>query len=126
MFDTVFAPGDLSASTTGGEHPEVATSPLDPGQDLNRSWIVSGSFAFDSFDATLGFVSSDVDAGANTNAFVVAEYAGGAWILPTVGVRTAASTQATGATAFGAFAVGELAADLAVVQSALPPSVFVG
>jgi hypothetical protein len=47
-----------------------------------------------------------VDAAATPANFLVRRYSSG-WTSPAVGVRTATSTQATGLTAFGDFAVGE-------------------
>ena len=99
---------DLAASTQAGDHASLASSDLDPAKSVNRTWTLTptGSPAFTSADATFGFAASDVDAGANTSNFLVRRYNGG-WTSPAVGTRTATSTQATGLTALGAFAVGE-------------------
>jgi uncharacterized repeat protein (TIGR01451 family) len=126
IFTNVFALGELAASTSGGEHPAIGTSPIDPSQDVNRSWTLSGSFAFDSFDATLTFGASDIDPGADAASFTVAEYDGATWANLAVGSRTPTSVQAVGVDAFGSFAVGEAAADLSVTQSALPSVVRAG
>jgi hypothetical protein len=48
-----------------------------------------------------------VDSGADTAAFVVRRYTGGAWYPTTTGTRTSTSTAATGLGASGDFAVGE-------------------
>ena len=122
----ILASGELSASTMGVEHPDIATSTIDPAQDVNRWWTLSGTATFDSFDATLTFAAADTDAGAAPASFIVAEHDGSAWRYPAVGSRTSSSIQALGVTALGSFAVGEAAAGLSVAQSADRPSVVVG
>ena len=99
---------DLTASTLAGDHASLASSDLDPAKSVNRTWTLApvGTPSFTSADATFGFAASDVDAGANTANFLVRRYSSG-WTSPAVGARTGTSTQATGLTAFGDFAVGE-------------------
>jgi hypothetical protein len=63
--------------------------------------------AFTSYGATFNFVPGDVQGSGDANKFVVAKNTGGTWSKPTVGTRTATSTQATGLTAFSDFALGE-------------------
>lgn len=101
--------GNLIVSTTNGEHPNVLTSTLDPNKSVNRyySIINSGVTGFTAAAATFTFDASDVDGGSNTANFVVGRNAAGSWTLPTVGVRTATSTQVTGLTAFGDFQIAE-------------------
>jgi hypothetical protein len=118
VFANILAPGELAASTTGGEHPDIASSTMDPTQDVNRSWALAGSFAFDSFDMTLTFAASDLDPGADPASFMASEHSGAAWTPLATGSRTPTSIQALGVTTFGSFAVGEAAADVAVAQSA--------
>jgi fibronectin-binding autotransporter adhesin len=101
--------GNLIVSTTNGEHPNVLTSTLDPNKSVNRyySIINTGVTGFTAAAATFTFATSDVDGGSNTSNFVIGRNASGSWTLPTVGVRTATSTQATGLTAFGDFQIAE-------------------
>jgi LPXTG-site transpeptidase (sortase) family protein len=105
----VAASGGIIASTTAAEHPNIATSGIDAARDVNRYWTLSpaGAISLNSYDAIFNFVAGDVDGGANTNNFVVKRYSG-SWSTPTTGVKTATSTQATGITALGSFADGEL------------------
>ena len=110
-FTGVTTGGDLTVSSTAGNQPQLASSTLDPTRMAHRYWTLSGpGLAFTSYAGTFTFVPGDVDGGANTGAFVVEQYAGGAWSPLVAGTRTATSTQATGITAFGDFATGELAA----------------
>ncbi len=114
-FGVVTTAGELTANTTPGEHPMIATSGLAPTRDVNRFWTLTNSgIAFDTYSATFSFVATDVDAGANTAAFVVAKFDPGGWTLPAVGTRTPVTTQATGMTSFSDFALGEGTADLGV------------
>ncbi|MFN5372642.1 MAG: PKD domain-containing protein, partial [Bacteroidia bacterium] len=101
--------GNLLVSTTNGEHPNVLTSTLDPNKSVNRyySIINTGVTGFTAAAATFTFAASDVDGGSNTANFVIGRNASGSWSFPTVGVRTATSTQATGLTAFGDFQIAE-------------------
>ena len=103
--------GTLTAFTVGTEDPNIASSTIEPTIDVNRYWslVNSGVAGFTNYSVTFNFVAGDVDAGANTAEFIVGKYNSG-WIYPTVGTRTATSTQATGITlanAFGTFAIGK-------------------
>ena len=110
VFASVSVAGDLTASTTAGDHPNIATSDVNPAKSVNRYWTMSqdASLAFTNYDATFNFVGGDLDAGANTSSFVARRYSGGSWSSLTMGTRTATSTQITGATAFGDFQVGNV------------------
>jgi hypothetical protein len=99
---------DLTGSTSTPDHPSLATSGLNPAKSLNRWWTLtpSGSPVFTAFDATFSFDPADLDPGANTANLSVARYSG-AWSSPATGTRTGTSTQATGVTGFGDFALAE-------------------
>lgn len=79
--------------------------------------MTNTGIAFDTYAATFTFPAADIDAGADPAVFIVAKRDGLAWTRPTVGTRTALSTQATGMTDFSEFAVGEPSADLGVTVS---------
>ena len=100
---------DLTGKTAGADHADIANSGINAGATANRTWTLTpvGSPAFTNYDATFNFTASDLDAGANTNNFVVRRF-DGTWHPTTTGARTATSTQATGITSFSDFQVGEL------------------
>ena len=109
-FGTVTVAGDLTVSATGSDHPQIGSSTLDASLSVNRYWTLSGpSVGFDQYDATFTFVASDKDPGVNTNRLVVESYASSTWSSLATGARSATSTQALSVTAFGDFAIGELA-----------------
>ena len=118
VFGTVTTAGELTASTTAGDHPLIATSGIAPARSVNRFWTMTNAgVAFDTYDATFTFTAADVDVGANTSLFIVAKLDGATWTLPAVGTRTALSTQALAMTSFSDFQLGEPTADLGVAVS---------
>ncbi len=117
-FGTVTTAGDVRARTTPLDHPDVTNSGISAAESVNRYWTVTNDgAAFDAYDATFTFVPTDVDAGADTTAFVVAKRDGATWSLPAVGLQSATSTQALGMTSFSEFVLGEPTADLGVSVS---------
>ena len=126
-FGTVSGPGLIRARTTPGDHPDVANSGIAPAASVNRYWTVENDLVvFDIVDAVFTFVPADVDPGADPTTFIVAKLDGATWTLPSVGTRTATSTQALGMTSFGEFVVGEPTADLTVSVSDGIASVVAG
>jgi len=107
-FASVSVAGDLTASTTAGDHPNINSSAFNAAKTTNRYWTLTNSgITFTNYSATLNFVAGDLDSGANTSNFIVGRFASSTWTYPTVGSKTSTSTQATGVTAFGDFQVGE-------------------
>jgi hypothetical protein len=100
--------GTVTAAAFSGDHPNIASSLLDPNKSVNRYYSISsvGVVGFTSANLSFVFNAADVDAGANTGNFSVGRY-NGSWSLPTVGSRTATATQILGLTTFGDFQVGE-------------------
>ena len=117
-FGTVSVSGQLTGSTTPGEHPSIASSPIDPAQDVNRWWsLTNAGVAFDTLAITFTWVPADVDAGANTSQFIVGKW-DGSWVAPIAGANTATTITALGLTSLSEFAVGEAAADLSISKGA--------
>jgi len=107
-FGNVTSAGDLTISSTGSDHPDIANSGVNPSKSVNRYWTLTNSgVVFTNYNVNFNFVSSDIDIGANPNTFIVSRYSGGTWSQPTVGTRTPTSTEATGLTDFGDFQIGE-------------------
>jgi uncharacterized repeat protein (TIGR01451 family) len=107
-FASVTTAGDLTASTTAGDHANISSSTINPSKSVNRYWtLTNAGIVFTDYTATFNFVSGDIDSGANTNTFVVGKHSAGTWSYPTVGTKTSNSTQATGLTTFGDFQIGE-------------------
>lgn len=109
--------GNLMAYARLNDHPNIATSTLDPTRSVNRYWTlaISGSpgdlGAFTS-DMTLNFVNlspsvTDVDATANPLNFEIERWDGALWQTAVYGVRTLTSTQVLTVTTLGDFAVAE-------------------
>lgn len=111
-FASVGTAGNLLATTAAGDHPDLATSDLNPNKTANRNWTVTNSgVGFTTADVTLNFVPADVDGGANPLNFVPRKFDTPNWSSPATGAVTATSTQATGLTSFSSFAVGEVNAN---------------
>lgn len=107
VFTSGGATGSLAANTTAGEHPDIANSGLDPALDVNRYWTLTSTGLTGTYNATFNFVSGDKDVGSDDTAYEVMRYSAG-WNATTAGTRTATSTEATGLTGFGDFAIGEI------------------
>jgi hypothetical protein len=105
--NSVTVGGSMTASTTTPDHPQIASSGLDNTKSVNRYWSISQTgLTLTNYSPTFNFVTGDVDGGVNTNNLLVGRHNAG-WTYPTVGTRTATSTQATGVTAYGDFALAE-------------------
>lgn len=109
LFASVTGAGSVMAtsSQTAGDH-SVAGSGIDTTKSVNRYWTLTNvATTFTTYSATFTFVTGDLDAGTNTNLFLIKRYAASAWSSTTIGTKTATSTQATGLTGFGDFVIGQ-------------------
>jgi len=108
-FASVSTAGNLIARTTSGDHPNIGSANINAAKSINRYWTLTNSgIVFTTCTATFNFAAGDVDPGTNTNAVIVGKRSGGAWAYPSVGAKTATSTQATSLTTFGDFQIGEV------------------
>ena len=107
--NTAATSGNISASTTVGDHPQVASSGLDNANSVNRTWTLlnNGVTGFTDYSATLNYAAADNDASSTPANYVVRKYDGSSWFAPaTVATPTASSATANGFVDFGDFAVG--------------------
>ncbi len=127
-FDSVAIGGLLTTSTTSGDHPALASSPIFPPMSVNRYWtLTNAGIAFGTYDMTLTWVPADVDLAAATAAFIVGKLDGATWTTPTITPPTPTSITATGMTGFSDFAVGDPpTADLAILKVASPDPALAG
>lgn len=101
--------GNLTVNTTNGDHPNIGTSNINSNKSVNRYWtFLNSGIVFSNSSITVNWVASDLDAGVTTSNFKVGNYASSAWTLPSTNSATSTSIQATGITAFGDVAVGEV------------------
>lgn len=109
LFTAVSTAGNLTASSIAGEHPDVATSDINPSKSLNRYYtLTNNGIAFSEASGTFNFVASDVDAGADTANFKASIYNGSSWVLPNTLAPNPTNIQVTNLTNFGDFAFGEI------------------
>ena len=120
-FVSVTTAGDLTASTTTGDHPNIGSSNVIPSKSVNRYWTMTNSgIVLVSYSATFNFVGGDLDGGVNTSAVIVGKYTSGTWSYPMIGTKTATSTQAIGLTTFSDFQIGEGAPAVDLVKTVTP------
>ncbi len=100
--------GYLTLNTTGGDHPNLATSGIDPNRSINRYWtLIPGGGLTAVYNAAFNYPGSDLDIEADAPTFVVLRYSSGSWTTSTVsGTPTTASTTISSETGFGDFSIG--------------------
>ena len=94
-FTSVTTAGNLTASSTAGDHPSIATSGFNASSTINRYWTVTNStIAYSTYNVTASFVNADKDAGYNTANSIIKMYNGSTWVLTNGGTQTANAAQA--------------------------------
>jgi len=93
--------GNFTVSSTAGDHPDIATSTLDPAQSINRFWTLSNNSVNFSTNAntsiTFNFVNpDDYDGGADFNDFYVGRYNAPDWTEIEPSARTATTVTIPG------------------------------
>lgn len=108
IFASISIAGDITATTTSSDQPEIDYSGIDPDKSVNRFWSLNNSgILFTTASATFGWTGTDVDPGSTTANFKTGIFNGSNWILPAVVSPLATSIQANGITSLGDFSVGE-------------------
>lgn len=109
LFTSVTNAGNLAATTKTPDHPSIAISGIDNSKSVNRYWSFTNSnMTFTSASVTANWVVADVDGGASTSSFRLANYNGIAWSWPAVTATQPTSIQATGMTTLGDIAIGNI------------------
>jgi len=109
--NTATTAGSISATTTAGDHPQLASSDLDATKSVNRTWnlLNNGVSGFTNYTVNLNYSVAETDAAATPASFVIRKYEGTTWTAPsTFGTSTDVSSSASGITGFGDFAVGQI------------------
>ena len=108
LFGSVAIAGDLTASATPVDQPEMDYSGLDPAKSVNRFWSLNNAgILFSNATVIFNWVTPDIDPGAITANFKTGLFNGTNWILPSFSSPLPNSIQANGLTSLGEFSVGE-------------------
>ncbi|MDP1538283.1 MAG: hypothetical protein Q8L95_13980 [Burkholderiales bacterium] len=141
-FGSVTAAGDFTVSTTGGDHPNIGTSTLDPALSVNRYWtLIADSVGFTANAnnrVIFTFVNpGDLDGGAATGSFFVSRHNAPNWTEITPSARAANTTTIAGAgittvNIAGDYQIGERApvvpppADFNAFETSTAPNAITG
>ena len=101
-FGTITTPGNVTVSSTSGEHPQIGASALDGNASVNRYWTLAvTTLVASNGTATYTFLPADIDGGGSPSTFQTGTYTSSTWTYPTTGTITTGVTdtfQATGLT----------------------------
>ncbi len=101
--------GNITAKSTIGDHPQIATSVYNVNRTVNRFYTLtaSGVLGLTSYSPTFNYIATDNDPTAVPANYVIRQY-NGTWSAPSIsGTPTNTSAGTTGLTTFGDFAIGE-------------------
>ena len=118
--------GSLTATTTAGQHPQIASSGITTNADVNRYWTLLNSpagIAVSSYNAAFDYPASDLESGAVPSSFIVRQWEGSTpWANIVLGAT--ATTNATSVIvsngSFEDFAIGDPAVMLVSSQNPSP------
>ncbi|MEI6487679.1 MAG: hypothetical protein WCP52_01885, partial [Bacteroidota bacterium] len=122
-FDNVNTSGYVTASTSLGDHLELATSGFDATATVNRTWsLINSGVVFNEYTALFSFDVSEKDPDFLDSYATIKMYTSGGWIeIPNVG-NAVNSHVASSLTSFGDFQIGSLIP--APILYSITPSVF--
>jgi hypothetical protein len=99
VYATVSTAGNLTASSTAGDHPSIATSGFNASLTINRYWtLINASIVYTNYNVTSTFVDADKDPSYNTANSLIKTYDGSTWSLTNGGIQTANAAQALAVT----------------------------
>jgi len=127
--NTATTTGSITASTTSGDHPQVASSGLDNANSVNRFWTLSnnGVTGFTDYSATLNYAAADNDVSSLPANYVVRRYSASTWSAPLTSATPSNTTATvTGLLNFGDLAIGTPTAAPSVSLQPLASSICVG
>jgi fibronectin-binding autotransporter adhesin len=94
VFASVSSAGNLTTSSTTGDHPSIGTSGFNASLTVNRYWTVANSgIVYTTYNVTASFISADEDPSYNTANSIIKIYDGATWSAPNLGTVTSLSTQ---------------------------------
>jgi hypothetical protein len=131
FFSCVATSANVTVSTAGSDHPQIATSSIDSYQSLNRYWTMSVVSAHSGWftvaasnTVTFGFVAADVDPPPTATAgFVVETYTASGWsaaIAPT-GAGATSTTIAISSLSASALSAAPAGFQIGDAGASIPP-----
>jgi hypothetical protein len=107
VFSSVSQGGTLTSRSVGAEHPQIATSPLNLTDNVNRYWqFYNDGVLYSTHATTFRWDAADQDQAGNELGFATARYDGAAWDTTASSNHTATSLRSDGNTIFAEYAVG--------------------
>jgi hypothetical protein len=114
----------IAVTTTAGDHPQLATSQVDPAESVNRYWTVAMvdlPATFTSYSASFRWPVTASDPAFDPAIMRAVQWSGSAWTNATIGARTPTFVNLTGLTSLGAFAFGNTMAQTYLWTGAFGP-----
>ncbi len=120
VFPNVTTAGNITVQTITGDHPNLNISVFNGNKSVNRYWrITNGGAAFNNYNATFNFATSDLDSFTNTALFTAGLYNGTSWYMPGTSVRNPNNTNKAAFSTFGDYAIGETFSVVPVIYIAV-------
>jgi hypothetical protein len=120
--------GSITATTTNGDHPQIATSGFNTSKTVNRYYTLTNDTAvpgLTSYSPTFTYVAGDNDVAATPADYLIRRYSG-TWSTSSIsGTPTNTSATTTGVTGFGDFAIGENKITPTVVVNLAPSYTYI-
>jgi len=108
-FGTISTGGNLTVQMVSSDHFDINNSSVYPDSNVNRYWVLNNNgIAFDTYNITVNWLSSDVDAGVTdfANFIMAIRSNSGVWDELASGTVTSTSMRGMNGTSFSSFTVG--------------------